>query len=72
MEVKLLKATNIIDDTRRTIENKASELGKIDGIINFQCIHRTLELKKKNLSDEYAKIFKDIPTIGFQLMENNI
>lgn len=65
MEVKLLKATNIIDDTRRTIENKASELGKIDGIINFQCIHRTLELKKKNLSDEYAKIFKDIPTIGF-------
>lgn len=65
MEVKLLKSTNIIDDTKTAIEKKISEFGEFDGIINFQCIHRTLELERKNLLNQYAGIFKDVPTIGF-------
>lgn len=65
MEVKLLKATNIIEDTKKEIESKVSELGKIDGIINFHCIHRTLQLKKENNLGKYAEIFKNIPTVGF-------
>lgn len=65
MEVRLLRSTNIIEDTRKSIENKISELGKFDGIINFQCIERTLELKEKNLEKQYSEIFDDIPNIGF-------
>jgi hypothetical protein len=65
MEVNLLKATNIIEDTEKAIKNKINEFGKIDGIINFQCTHKTEELEKKNLLKEYAEIFRDIPTIGF-------
>ena len=65
MEVNLLEATNIIEDTKKAIENKIDEFGEIDGIINFQCVHRTQELEKKNLLNQYAEIFSDIPTIGF-------
>lgn len=65
MEVKLLKATDIIEDTRRAVKNKMKEFGKLDGILCFQCIHRILELERRNLVNEYADIFKDVPTIGF-------
>lgn len=65
MEVRLLKSTNIIEDTRKSVESKINELGKFDGIINFQCIQRTLELKKKNLEKQYSEIFMDMPNIGF-------
>ncbi|MDV3425860.1 MAG: FIST C-terminal domain-containing protein [Bacillota bacterium] len=65
MEVRLLQATNIIEDTRKALEDKIIEMGRIDGIINFNCIERTMELQKKNLQREYGEIFKDIPTIGF-------
>lgn len=65
MEVRLLKSTNIIEDTKKSIESKINEFGKIHGIINFQCIERTQELKGKKLEKQYSEIFKDIPNIGF-------
>lgn len=65
MEVRLLESTDIIEDTKKAIENKIYEFGQIDGIINFHCIERTHELEKKNLEKQYGKIFSDIPTIGF-------
>ena len=65
MEVRLLESTNIIDDTRSALEKKIEELGGIDGIINFNCIIRTLELEQKNQTDQYGRIFKKIPTVGF-------
>lgn len=65
MEVRLLQSTNIIEDTRKALDDKIKEMGRIDGIINFNCIERTLELQKKNLEKGYGEIFKDIPTIGF-------
>jgi hypothetical protein len=65
MEVRLLESTNIIEDTKRTVKNKIDELGQIDGIINFDCIERSFQLKKKNLEKQYGEIFSDIPTIGF-------
>ncbi|TYQ16585.1 UNVERIFIED_CONTAM: hypothetical protein Cloal_3141 [Acetivibrio alkalicellulosi] len=65
MEVKLLKSTNILEDTKRSIESKVKEFGSIEGIINFHCILRTLELQKENTTKQYGEIFKDIPTIGF-------
>lgn len=65
MEVKLLKSTNIIEETKKAIDNKINEFGRIEGMINFQCIHRILELERNNLLNEYTEIFKDIPTAGF-------
>jgi hypothetical protein len=65
MEVRLLKSTNILEDTKKALENKIKEMGRIDGIINFDCVERILELEDKNLYKEYGEIFKDIPTIGF-------
>jgi 4-diphosphocytidyl-2C-methyl-D-erythritol kinase len=47
------------------LENKIEEFGEIEGIINFHCIQRTIELEKKNLVKQYGEIFKEIPTIGF-------
>lgn len=65
MEVKLLRATNIIDDTRNAIQSKINKFGNIDGIISFNCIYRISELESQNLIQDYAEIFANIPTVGF-------
>lgn len=65
MEVTLLETTDIYKDTNRVIENETRENGKIEGIINFDCIDRILKLKSIGLEKKYGEIFKDIPTIGF-------
>jgi hypothetical protein len=65
MELSLLESTDIIKDTRNAVKQAVEELGKVSGIINFNCILRTLELKQKNLTQEYGDIFSAIPTIGF-------
>lgn len=65
MELEILESTNIVEDTKKAVEDKKKELGNISGIINFHCILRTLELEQKNMTELYGKIFTDIPTIGF-------
>lgn len=65
MQLSMLESTDIVQDTQKAVELKKQELGDIAGIINFNCILRTLELEDKGQTEAYAKIFKDIPTIGF-------
>ncbi|UWG98965.1 diguanylate cyclase [Dehalobacter sp. DCM] len=65
MEVQLLEPANIIEDTTHALERAISQLGRIDGIINFQCIHRTIEIENKGLAQAYGEIFSGIPTVGF-------
>jgi hypothetical protein len=65
MEMEVLEATDIVADTRRAVEAAKSSIGKVAGVVDFQCILRTLELRDKNLCDEYAGIFSGLPTIGF-------
>ena len=65
MELSLLESTDIIADTKKAIEAARQELGGISGIINFNCILRTLELGQKGLSDAYGELFSSDPTIGF-------
>jgi hypothetical protein len=65
MTLTLLESMDIVTDTKAAVEKKLAEMGKISGIINFHCILRTLELERKNRIDDYARIFSDIPTIGF-------
>lgn len=64
-EVSLLRTKDIVKDTTQAIDEKVKELGKVSGIINFHCILRTLELENKGQTEDYGKIFSDIPTIGF-------
>ena len=65
MELAVLKSTDIVKDTREAVNRKEQELGSISGIINFNCILRTLELENKGQTENYGKIFSKIPTIGF-------
>ena len=65
MEVRLLESTNIIEDTKYALDEKIKEFGRIEGIINFHCIMRTLELEQKNSVKQYGEIFSNIQTIGF-------
>jgi signal transduction histidine kinase len=65
MEVRLLESTDIIEDTKFAIEDNINKFGKIDGIINFDCIERRLTLEKKMKINQYGEIYKDFPTIGF-------
>lgn len=65
MTVNLLTSTDMIVDTKKTIELKLNEWDRIDGLINFHCVERTQELERKNQVQQYGELFSDIPTIGF-------
>ena len=64
-ELTLLQSENIIDETRKALEDKEKQFGSFSGIINFNCILRTLELKAKQQTDDYGKLFSEVPTVGF-------
>ena len=65
MELSLLESKDIVSDTKTSVNNKKDELGSISGIINFHCILRTLDLEQKKQTEEYGKLFSEIPTVGF-------
>jgi len=63
-ELMLLESTDIVEDTISALLKKEKE-GNISCIINFNCILRTLDLKKQNKTKEYGEVFKNHPTVGF-------
>lgn len=65
MELCILESTDIIADTAQAVKAKQEELGHIAGLLNFNCVLRTAELQNKGLTEEYGRIFSDIPAIGF-------
>ncbi len=65
MELTLLESTDIIQDTSQALARAKAELGRVSGVINFNCILRTLELGQKHLTDQYASLFAEVPTVGF-------
>ena len=65
MELQLLSSRDIIEGTQKALEEKRGKVKQIEGLVNFNCILRTLELEKKGQADDYGKLFADIPTIGF-------
>jgi hypothetical protein len=60
-QLSLLESTDIIKDTAKAVEKSS----KAAGIINFNCILRTLELEAKKQTEAYGKLFTKTPTIGF-------
>jgi hypothetical protein len=65
MELAVLDTTDIVADTRAAVEAKVAELGGIRGLIEFQCISRTRQLRNEDRCEQYGKIFSGIPMIGF-------
>ena len=65
MDLSLLHSTDIIRDTKAAVAQKCREMSHVSGIINFNCILRTLDLKGQNRTQEYADLFADITTVGF-------
>lgn len=63
VELEVLQSTDIVCDTAEALAN-ANRDGKVAGIVNFNCILRTLELKAANHTADYAALFT-APTIGF-------
>jgi hypothetical protein len=64
-KLRVLRARDIVDDTRRDLQAKLAELGGSSGIMNFHCILRTLELEEKGETQAYADVFTGTPMIGF-------
>ncbi len=64
-EMEILRSTDIVEETRQALERKRRMLGGISAVVNFNCILRTLELKKKGQEQAYGRLFADVPTIGF-------
>ena len=65
MELSLLESTDIIADTQKVVSDAVTSNGSVAGMINFNCILRTLELEQKKQTEAYGKIFSPIPTVGF-------
>lgn len=65
MELRVLNATDIVEDTRAALACKKRDLGRIRGLLNFNCILRTLQLRAENRCDEYGSLFSEIPSVGF-------
>ena len=64
MELEVLDATDIVKDTRAAVEERKAA-GAIQGMIDFQCILRTLQLRDEKRCERYGEIFHGIPAIGF-------
>jgi hypothetical protein len=65
MELAVLRATDIVADTKKAIEKRKATGEPISGIIDFQCILRTLQLRTEKKCDQYGAIFAGIPMAGF-------
>jgi len=65
MELNILESTDIVEDTKAILKSKTNGSNSISGIVNFNCILRTLELESLEKTDDYGKVFSNIPTVGF-------
>lgn len=62
-EIHILKLGNIVNDTNKVL-NKALNNENYSGLINFNCLYRTLEIQNENLVKEYCELFSHIQSIG--------
>ena len=65
MPLALLQSSDIVADTAKALAETKLAAGKVAGVINFNCILRTLELDAEGKSGDYGALFADVPTVGF-------
>ena len=61
--LSVLTSTDIVADTRRVLDTALQR--PASGLINFNCILRTLDLEARGQHDAYGKVFNGVPTVGF-------
>lgn len=62
-EIHVLKIGDIVQDTQKALDAVISY--QPAGVINFNCLYRTLEILNKNLVEPYCALFGRYPSIGF-------
>lgn len=65
MEFEVLRSTNIVEETRTALQEKIEQLGGVSAMVNFNGILRALELEKVGATEDYGRLFAEVPTIGF-------
>jgi hypothetical protein len=65
MSLAVLKATDLVDETQKALDARLAETGEICGLIEFQCILRTLQLRNEQRCHQYGQIFGKTPMVGF-------
>jgi hypothetical protein len=65
MKLAVLDSTGIVDDTAAALKTALARSPGAKGLINFNCILRTLELEATGQTDAYGKVFTGVPTVGF-------
>lgn len=62
-EINVLKIGNIVEDTKAALD--ATITYQPAGVINFNCLYRTLEILNENQVEPYCALFGRYPSIGF-------
>ena len=62
-EINVLEIGNIVDDTKKALDETISY--EPAGVINFNCLYRTLEILNENQVEPYCALFGRYPSIGF-------
>jgi hypothetical protein len=65
MKLAVLDSTSIVEDTKLALEKALHRNPDPKGLLNFNCILRTLELEARGLTEAYGKVFECVPTVGF-------
>ncbi len=65
MELTILQAKDIVSNTRKDLEQVWFNNRDLGTVIEFNCMSRMVELHEKQQEQEYAALFKSIPTIAF-------
>ncbi len=62
-EINVLKIGNIVEDTQKALDEVITY--QPAGVVNFNCLYRTLEILNKNQVESYCALFGRYPSIGF-------
>ena len=65
MELTILQAKDIVVNTSKDLEQAWYNNRSLGAIIEFNCMSRVMELHGNKQEQEYAALFKSIPTISF-------
>jgi len=66
MEVDLMRATDLIGETRTVMRKAVADLGdEVSGAVVFNCILRRLEIDEKNWNDDFVAAIGGIRVAGF-------
>ena len=61
--LSVLTSTDIVADTRSALGTALKK--PASGLINFNCILRTLDLESRGQQQAYGEVFNVVPTVGF-------